>query len=106
MEGLVEWEAAHNLNLLGIVKIMVGYVGWIEIVIQWRKSCNCTGMEQIPWGADSCPTSQEIPCLLWNLKLPKSMWEVHAVNNIETHFTEIFYEDLSWIGLFQNSFNW
>jgi len=46
---------------------MVGYVGWIEIIIQWRKSCNCVGMEQTSWGADSCPDSQEIPCLLWNL---------------------------------------
>jgi hypothetical protein len=47
MEGLVHLEALHNLyNLLGIVKVMVGYVAWIKIVIQWRKSCNHMGMEQ------------------------------------------------------------
>jgi len=66
---------------------MVGYVAWLDIIIQWWKSCNCMGMEQTSWGADSCPDSQEIPSLLWNLKFPKSMSEVHVVNSIETHFT-------------------
>jgi hypothetical protein len=73
LKACTQYLFRHSISLLSLYIVLsfdiLKRTANIRHFKQRIETCSLVTMEQFSWGCDSHSASQEIPCLLWNLKI-------------------------------------